>query len=83
MSVSSTDKYGGIDYAVSGVNIINGAKILEEKLSTAAIITEEIEAALNINTLRDVGIAEKIMRSRLKRSSRVEGMGDSYNLEGP
>lgn len=68
LSVSSTDKHEGVDYAVSGVNVINGAKILDEKLNTAAIITDEIEAALNVNTLRDVGIAEKIMHERVTKS---------------
>ncbi len=67
LSVSSIDEHEGISYAVSGVNVINGAKILEEKLSTAAIITEEMEAVLNINTLRDLGIAEKLMCDRLKK----------------
>ena len=63
LSVSSTDEYQGVWYAVSGVNIINGAKInLEGKIETAAIITDEIEVLLNINTLKDLEIAQKIMR---------------------
>ena len=63
LSISSTDEYKGVWHAVSGVNIINGAKIQEEgKIDTSAIITEEIEVLLNINTLKDLEIAEKIMR---------------------
>ena len=62
LSISSTDKYEGVDFAVSGVNVINGARINEENLNTAAIITDEIEAALNINTQKDLYIAEKIMQ---------------------
>jgi adenosylcobinamide-phosphate guanylyltransferase len=63
LSVSSTDEYKGIWYAVSGVNIINGARIQEDgKIETSAIITEEIEVLLNINTLKDLEIAEKIMQ---------------------
>jgi adenosylcobinamide-phosphate guanylyltransferase len=62
LSVSSTDYHEGILYAVSGVNIINGAKINEEKIPTGAIITEEVEVLLNINTLKDLDIAEKIMQ---------------------
>jgi len=62
LSVSSTDLHEGVLYAVSGVNIINGAKILEEKIDTSAIITGEIEVLLNINTLKDLDIAEKIMQ---------------------
>jgi adenosylcobinamide-phosphate guanylyltransferase len=63
LSVSSTDEFQGVWHAVSGVNIINGAKIQEEeKIETDALITAEIEVLLNINTLKDLEIAEKIMR---------------------
>jgi adenosylcobinamide-phosphate guanylyltransferase len=63
LSVDSTDEFEGVFYAVSGVNIINGAKILVEgKLDTGALITGEIEVLLNINTLKDLSIAEKIMQ---------------------
>ena len=65
LSISSTDEYKGVWHAVSGVNIINGAKIQEEgKIDTNAIVTEEIEVLLNINTPKDLEIAEKIMRKR-------------------
>jgi len=64
LSISSTDEYKGVLYAVSGVNIITGAKIQEKgKVETSAIITEEIEVLLNINTLKDLEVAEKIMRA--------------------
>jgi adenosylcobinamide-phosphate guanylyltransferase len=66
LSVSSTDLHEGVLYAVSGVNIINGAKILEKKIDTSAIITGEIEVLLNINTLKDLKIAEKIIRESKK-----------------
>ena len=63
LSISSTDEYKGVWYAVSGVNIINGAKIQEQgKVETSAIITEEIEVLLNVNTLKDLEVAEKMMR---------------------
>jgi adenosylcobinamide-phosphate guanylyltransferase len=68
LSVSSTDEYMGVWYAVAGVNIVNGAKVQEEgKIETSAIITEETEVLLNINTLKDLEIAEKIMRERNKK----------------
>ena len=68
LSVSSTDEYMGVWYAVAGVNIVNGAKVQEEgKIETSAIITEEKEVLLNINTLKDLKIAEKIMRKRKKK----------------
>ena len=65
LSVDSTDEYKGKWYAVSGVNIVNGSKIQSEgKIETSALITEEIEVLLNINTLKDLEIAEKIMQNR-------------------
>ena len=62
LSVSSTDEFKGAWYAVSGVNIVNGTKLQEEgKIETSVIITEEIEVLLNINTIKDLEIAEKIV----------------------
>jgi adenosylcobinamide-phosphate guanylyltransferase len=67
LSVSSTDEYEGVWYAVAGVNIVNGAKIQEEgKIETSAMITEETEVLLNINTLKDLEISEKIMQEQDK-----------------
>ena len=66
LSVDSTDEYQGVCYAVSGVNVVNGAKIQGEgKIETSALITEETEVLLNINTLKDLKIAEKIMKNKL------------------
>lgn len=68
LSVSSTDEYMGVWYAVSGVNIVNGAKIQQEgKIETSAIITQETEVLLNINTLKDLEISEKIMQNTKKK----------------
>lgn len=62
LSISSTDEYKGVLYAVSGVNIVNGTKIQEDgKIETSAIITEEIEVLLNVNTLKDIEIARKLI----------------------
>jgi adenosylcobinamide-phosphate guanylyltransferase len=70
LSVSSTDEYKGVWYVVSGVNIVNGAKVHEEgKIETSAIITEETEVLLNINTLKDLKISEKIMRRHRKNKA--------------
>jgi adenosylcobinamide-phosphate guanylyltransferase len=67
LSISSTDEYNGVWYAVSGVNVINGAKIQSEgKIVTSAIITEETEVLLNINTTKDLEIAEKILTTKRK-----------------
>lgn len=67
LSISSTDEYKGVWYAVSGVNVINGAKVLGEgKIETSAIITEETEVLLNVNTTEDLEIAQKIMKNLRK-----------------
>jgi adenosylcobinamide-phosphate guanylyltransferase len=66
LSVDSTDEYMGVWYAVSGVNIVNGAKIQGEgKIETSAIITNEVEVLLNINTTKDLEIAQRIMAERV------------------
>lgn len=63
LSVSSIDEYNDVWYAVSGVNIVNGAKVQREgKIETSAMVTDEIEVLLNINTLKDLEIAEKMMQ---------------------
>jgi len=65
LSVDSTDEYKGEWYAVSGVNIINGAKSQTEgKIETNAFVTDELEVLLNINTLKDLEIAEKFVKSK-------------------
>jgi adenosylcobinamide-phosphate guanylyltransferase len=67
LSVDSTDEYMGQWYAVSGVNIVDGTKIQGEgKIETSAVITEEVEVLLNINTLKDLEVAEKMMRQYAK-----------------
>jgi adenosylcobinamide-phosphate guanylyltransferase len=69
LSISSTDEYQGVLYGVSGVNIVNGAIIqTPDKIETAAIITEEVEVLLNINTVKDLEIAEKIIRKQNKKA---------------
>jgi adenosylcobinamide-phosphate guanylyltransferase len=67
LSIDSTDEYMGKCYAVSGINIVDGTKIqLEGKIETSAIVTEEVEVLLNINTLKDLEVAEEIMRMNVK-----------------
>ncbi len=67
LSVDSIDEYKGVWYAVSGVNIVNGTKIQGEgKIETCALITKEIEVLLNINTIKDLEIAQKIMMNPKK-----------------
>ncbi len=66
LSVSSKDEFEGVLYAVSGVNIINGKKILVEgKIDTTALVTDEIEVLFNINTQKDLDIAEKNLKKTI------------------
>jgi GTP:adenosylcobinamide-phosphate guanylyltransferase len=68
LSISSTDEYKGVWYAVSGINIINGTMIQKDgKIETSALITEETEVLLNINTLKDVEIAQKIIITNIHK----------------
>lgn len=63
LSISSKDQFEGVMYAVSGVNIINGEKIVSKgKIDTAALITDEIEVLFNINTQKDLDIAKNFLR---------------------
>ena len=65
LSVDSTDEYKGVWYAVSGINIINAAQSQTKgKIETCALVTEEIEVLLNINSLQDLEISEKLMKSK-------------------
>ena len=69
LSVDSTDEYKGEWYAVSGVNIVNGAKIQGEgKIETCALVTEEVEVLLNINTLKDLETQSVIEKTSRKPS---------------
>jgi adenosylcobinamide-phosphate guanylyltransferase len=66
LSVSSFDQHEGVTYAVSGINILNGSKIFQEHIETGALITDEIEAFLNINTKKDLEIAQRIVQDMQK-----------------
>jgi adenosylcobinamide-phosphate guanylyltransferase len=63
LSLSSVYEYNGQSYAVSGINIIDGAKIFEDKIDEFAMISEEIDAVLNVNTLKDMEIAQRIVEN--------------------
>jgi adenosylcobinamide-phosphate guanylyltransferase len=67
LSVSSTYPFQGKEYAVCGVNVIDAAKIEEEKLDECAFVTEEMEAVLNVNTLQDLAVAEKMLAVARKK----------------
>lgn len=63
LSFDSTDEFKGKLYAVSGVNIINGAEVQGEgKIETSSLIANDIEVVLNINTVKDLKVAEEQMQ---------------------
>ncbi len=64
LSTASPYSHKGVIYAVSGINIIDGAKIFENELDQEVIITDNVEAVLNINSLRDLRNAEKYLKNR-------------------
>lgn len=65
ITASSLCEYGGSTYAVSGVNIIDGAKIFHEEMDQEVFIYDGLEAAVNINSLEDLKNAEEHLK-RLK-----------------
>ncbi|MGB9854896.1 MAG: NTP transferase domain-containing protein [Candidatus Bathyarchaeales archaeon] len=70
ISTASTYTYKGAVYAVSGINIIDGSKISEEELDQEVIISDSVEAALNINSLEDLRNAEKYLKNIKKIDAR-------------
>lgn len=60
-STPSLYNYEGVYYAVSGVNIIDGAKIFEEKMDQETVILEDVEAVININSYEDLKKAEHFL----------------------
>jgi len=66
LSTASPYTYKGAIYAVSGINIIDGAKIFQDELDQEVIISDNVEAALNINSLKDLRNAERYLK-KIKR----------------
>jgi adenosylcobinamide-phosphate guanylyltransferase len=50
----------------TGVNIVDGGRLREVKgeLEEEILVTEDVEAIVNVNTLEDLKIAESILRAR-------------------
>ncbi len=79
VSIEDCRKYGvyptsfyehqGKTYAVSGINIIDGKRILEEEQQQEVVICRKPEAIFNINTPKDLESAENYLY-RSKRSSK-------------
>jgi adenosylcobinamide-phosphate guanylyltransferase len=56
-----------------GINLVDGQRICEEELEQEVCLLDTEEVALNINTLKELGIAEKLLKkkNRLKRFARL------------
>lgn len=63
LETPSLRDYRGVEYVISGINIIDGQKI-HEKQPEEVIVSKGIEAALNINTIEDLKTAERIIAER-------------------
>jgi adenosylcobinamide-phosphate guanylyltransferase len=56
--------YDGKSYAVSGLNVVDGRKILEGEQEQEVFILDRIEIAININTRQDLEAAERYLREK-------------------
>jgi len=62
---SSLETRHGGTFAVSGINVIDGQKILEEEQETEVLLSERIEAVFNINSPKDLESAKNyLLRSK-------------------
>jgi adenosylcobinamide-phosphate guanylyltransferase len=59
LSTSSLDVFEGKSVCISGVNVINGAKINQPTIPTGALIEDDNAVLFNVNTPKDLEIAEK------------------------
>jgi adenosylcobinamide-phosphate guanylyltransferase len=64
LSSESDYEINGTIYAVSGINIIDGTKIFEEEIDQEVLISDDIEAALNINSLEDLTAGERYLKQK-------------------
>jgi GTP:adenosylcobinamide-phosphate guanylyltransferase len=53
----------------AGINIIDGRRIDEEKLDQEVCLLDRKEVAVNINTLEELKIAEKLFQREFKARS--------------
>jgi adenosylcobinamide-phosphate guanylyltransferase len=56
--------FEGKNYAVSGLNVVDGRKILEREQEQEVLISDRVEVAININTRLDLEAAERYLREK-------------------
>lgn len=61
LSTLSLYNYKGVDYVVSGINVLDGAKIFEKEMDQETLVLEDIEAVININSYEDLKRAELLL----------------------
>lgn len=64
LTSESSYEYGGDVFAVSGINVIDGSRIFEGEMEQEVLISESIEAVLNINSIRDLLIGEQYVKNK-------------------
>ncbi|MEM2806766.1 MAG: NTP transferase domain-containing protein [Candidatus Bathyarchaeia archaeon] len=65
LSTPSLYNYKGVNYVVSGINVLDGAKIFEGEMDQETLISEDIEATININSYEDLKRAEYFLSNVL------------------
>jgi adenosylcobinamide-phosphate guanylyltransferase len=62
-------KFDGKLVVPAGINVIDGSKISEEELEQEVCVMDNVEVAVNINTVQELQIAEELFqKKRLKNS---------------
>ena len=71
LSAVSLYSYEDMKYAVSGINVIDGKKILEEQ-QQEVIVSTSPEAVFSVNSLRDLEIAKKYLDNTLGKNKNID-----------
>lgn len=57
-------KFDGKLVVPAGINVIDGSKISEEELEQEVCIMDNVEVAVNINTVQELQIAEELFQKK-------------------
>lgn len=64
---------GGKWLAPVGINVIDGGRVDEPRMAQDVLVFEKAELVINVNTLGDLEIAEKLLAQRINRRSVAVG----------
>jgi adenosylcobinamide-phosphate guanylyltransferase len=64
LSTSSLDRFEGQSVCISGVNIIDGAKINQPTIPSGALIEDDNAVLFNVNTAKDLEIAQALVAGK-------------------